>query len=132
MPKKEKQIYIITIIIILLLSLLKIYKCPFKYIFGISCPFCGMTRAFISLIKFEIAKSFYYHLLWPLVLIILIIYTLIELKIIKIKKKIIYILLYVFCIINLIYYFYRLFNNSNIVYFDFKKSLINKIIVNFF
>ncbi len=35
--------------------------CPLKYITGISCMGCGMTRAYISLLKMDIASAFYYH-----------------------------------------------------------------------
>lgn len=41
--------------------------CPIKYFFGISCPGCGMTRAYISVILLRFNRAFYYHPLWPLV-----------------------------------------------------------------
>ena len=128
MKNKEKKIVIIIIIIVIILAILNIYKCPIKHIFGLSCPLCGMTRAFLSLLRLDISKAFYYHLLWPVALLLLIFYILIERKIIRINKRTIYIVLYIICAINLIYYFYRLFNNSNIVYFRFEKSLIKRII----
>lgn len=46
-------------------------SCPIRAITNIPCPTCGMTRAFISLIKLDFIKSFYYHplliLVFPLV-----------------------------------------------------------------
>ncbi len=45
--------------------------CPIKYVTGISCPGCGMTRAYICLFHLDFAGAFYYHPLFfmpPLVL----------------------------------------------------------------
>ena len=36
-------------------------SCLYKHFFGIECPGCGMTRAFISLIKLDFKKAFSYH-----------------------------------------------------------------------
>ena len=40
--------------------------CPIKFLTGISCGGCGMTRAWIALLSLDIKKAFYYH---PLVLV---------------------------------------------------------------
>lgn len=37
------------------------YFCPSQVIFGLPCPACGMSRAFMALLAFDIRKSFYYH-----------------------------------------------------------------------
>ena len=36
-------------------------RCPIFYLFGERCPTCGVTRALISLLNFDIAGYFYYH-----------------------------------------------------------------------
>ena len=43
--------------------------CPIKYITGISCPGCGMTRAWLSLLlRGDLKAAFHYHpLFWILV-----------------------------------------------------------------
>lgn len=42
-------------------------NCIFKAIFGLPCPGCGMTRAWISAIKFNFADAFFFHpLFWIL------------------------------------------------------------------
>ena len=35
--------------------------CPIKFLTGISCPGCGMTRAVISLMTLRFADAWYYH-----------------------------------------------------------------------
>lgn len=43
----------------------KFYKCPIKWLFGMDCPGCGMTRAFKALIWLDIPSAFSYHPLFP-------------------------------------------------------------------
>lgn len=64
--------------------------CLFINIFGLPCPACGMTRAYISLVHLDIKRAFYYHpLFWSVPLILL------EYK----NKKLIYILGIIFIIV---------------------------------
>ncbi len=42
------------------------YKCPFKLLFDIPCPGCGMTRAYKALLQLDFVAAFEYHLLFPL------------------------------------------------------------------
>lgn len=35
--------------------------CPIKFLTGISCPGCGMTRAWISAFMLDFQSAFYYH-----------------------------------------------------------------------
>ncbi len=47
--------------------------CPIKYLTGISCPGCGMTRAWLSLLHFDFAGAFACHpLFWTLPFILLV------------------------------------------------------------
>ena len=41
--------------------------CPIKYLTGISCPGCGMSRAYFSLFRLDLNAAFDYHPLWPFV-----------------------------------------------------------------
>ncbi|MBQ8345020.1 MAG: DUF2752 domain-containing protein [Clostridia bacterium] len=38
--------------------------CPVKWLTGVSCPGCGMTRACLSALTFRFADAFSYHPLW--------------------------------------------------------------------
>lgn len=35
--------------------------CPIKFLTGISCLGCGMTRAWLSLVRFDFKSAFFYH-----------------------------------------------------------------------
>ena len=48
--------------------------CPIKFLTGISCMGCGMSRAWMAVLRLDIKKAFYYHPLFftpPLFLIII-------------------------------------------------------------
>ncbi len=64
-PIIKRLVFLGCIAVILILF----YKCPIKIIFGIPCPGCGITRAFLSLIRFDFKKAFEYHPLFPVVFI---------------------------------------------------------------
>ncbi len=66
--KKEKLIIGGAVILLGLMAFFGFYKCPFRFITGIPCPGCGMTRAFRELVKGNIRRAFYYHPLWPMAL----------------------------------------------------------------
>lgn len=42
------------------------YRCPVKLVFGIDCPGCGMTRAFLAALRFDYKAAFDYHPLFPI------------------------------------------------------------------
>lgn len=128
--KKQILIIIISLFILILLSLLGLYRCPFRYIFGIPCPLCGMTRAFISLLKLDIGKAFYYHAFWPVIVVLFILYFIFLFKNIKINKKMVFVL-DIIGILNLAYYFYRLFFLPGVLHIDFENSILYKILLIF-
>ncbi len=48
--------------------------CPIKFHTGVSCLGCGMTRAWISVLRLRFGEAFSFHPLWPLPLIWLIVF----------------------------------------------------------
>ena len=128
MNEKNNNIVIISLTVIVLLSIFEVYHCPIKTVIGLSCPACGITRAIISAVNFDFLSAFKHHLFWPIIPLSFLIYLFNKFKIIIINKKTLMINIYIICSLNTIYYFYRLFSNSNIVYFDFTESLIYKLI----
>lgn len=103
--------------------------CPIKYITGISCPGCGMTRALISLLKLDINKAFYFHPLFPLVIIFLIVYCFKS----KVNYKYYKCFIFIIVILFLIIYTYRLLDiNDTIVVFKPNDGLIARILHSLF
>ena len=51
-------------IFVIIAWILLFYRCPFKLIFGIDCPGCGMTRALISVLHLDFIAAFSYHQLF--------------------------------------------------------------------
>ena len=91
MKKKYFTMLVIPLIIIVI-SLLGLYNCPIRYIFGLTCPMCGITRAITSLLNFDIKGSFYYHAGWPIVVILVFLYILYIFDKFKFTKKTIFII----------------------------------------
>lgn len=78
-------VFILTGIVIIIISLFKSSSmCIFYNYTSIPCPACGITRAFKNLISFNITNAFWYHPLFPLVVLFPYIY-------IKKDKRLIYI-----------------------------------------
>lgn len=66
--KKEKRKELLSILVsILSVALLYLFfhitgiGCPIRFLTGISCPGCGMTRAVFSLLCLDPASAFHYH-----------------------------------------------------------------------
>ncbi|MDD7645970.1 MAG: DUF2752 domain-containing protein [Ruminococcus bromii] len=48
--------------------LVLIYHCPFRYLFGVACPGCGMTRALLAAVFSDFEAAFAFHPLFPLLI----------------------------------------------------------------
>ena len=99
--------------------------CPIKFLTGISCAGCGMTRAWICLVHLDIKGAFYYHPLFILPIIYFFLYLYKD----KMPHKI-----FVFAVasgiaIFLIIYIFRLHNPDDIVVnINIENGFIYKII----
>ena len=64
MKNRIKNVLILLILILFLLFVLNItVTCIFKSVTGISCPACGMTRAFISILHLNFLNAFLLNIL---------------------------------------------------------------------
>ena len=99
--------------------------CPIKYITGISCAGCGMSRAWIALLHFNIHEAFMYHPLFFLPPVV-VIFMLLKSKInIKIYKIIMFTMAGAFVIV----YLYRMFiGTGDIVVFEPQNNILFRII----
>lgn len=59
---KNICILIVLSLFLLMIELLPV-TCIFKQVTGISCPSCGMTRAFYSILKLDFLGAFQYNIL---------------------------------------------------------------------
>lgn len=99
--------------------------CPIKYITGISCAGCGMSRAWIALLHFNIHEAFTYHPLFflpPVVVIVMLLKSKINIKFYKI---------FMFTMVGafVIVYLYRMFiGTGDIVVFEPQNNILFRII----
>lgn len=83
--------------------------CPIKYITGISCAGCGMSRAWISVLRGDFRAAWNYHpLFWtiPMALAVWLIRQ-------RLNKKMLNISLFIFTAIFVIVYVYRLLDPAD-------------------
>ena len=103
--------------------------CPILYLTGISCAGCGMSRAWIRLLHLDFAGAFYYHpLFWiPAVAVILVPFWK------KIPKKVKNALITVACVLFIGVYIWRMIDNTDtIVVFQPQNGLIYRVFSYFF
>lgn len=97
--------------------------CPIKFLTGISCAGCGMTRAWIELCKLNFMKAFEYHPLFILPLIFVALYLIRNRMNIKVYKGLCIGFIAMFVVVYLI----RMFDMSDtVVVFDIKNGWIFK------
>lgn len=99
--------------------------CPIKYITGISCAGCGMSRAWIALLHFNIHEAFMYHPLFflpPVVVIVMLLKSKINIKSYKI-------FMFTMAGAFVIVYLYRMFiGDGNVVVFEPQNNIVFRII----
>ena len=86
--------------------------CFFRFFTGVPCPSCGMTRAFLSLLKLDFYRSFYYHPLLIPALITAFIAIHMDVPVFKFNKKVCTVYIWGFVAVFFAVYFFRFFMNS--------------------
>lgn len=128
-PKKNIISYIKLILIFIAICMFLHFTkigCPIKFLTGISCPGCGMTRAWLSVLHFNFSDAFYYHPLFWIVPIVL----LIEIFKEKIPKKLYKYLMFFNTTLILVVYIIRLLDNNNpIVSINIDRGVFFKIYI---
>lgn len=85
--RKKILLFLIITAVLGVLIITGIYQCPFRAILGIPCPSCGLTRSYLHAARLDFKNAFYYHPLWPVVGIALVIFLLYQFNIYKFSKK---------------------------------------------
>lgn len=102
--------------------------CPIKFITGISCPGCGMTRALFSLLRLDVKNAVYYH---PLVFVMPVIVIIILLRN-KLGRRLFKIFTVFFIVLFIAVYICRMADAGNsIVQINVRNGLIGRIVGHF-
>lgn len=99
--------------------------CPIKFITGVSCPGCGMTRAVLSALRLDFHMAFYYHplfLLAPVMFVLFIFQDYVKPRISKVIWGIIILLF------TITYLFRLFFVQNDVVSIDFNGGLVVKLL----
>ena len=91
--------------------------CPIKFLLGVSCPGCGMSRALFSAVRLDFSAAFAYHPMWitlPFFAFFLLLFYQ------KDNKRMFRATFFVFAALMIGVYVYRMVCNSNeaVVVFD--------------
>ena len=123
--KKDRKelICAVTAVVVLYTAMESIgITCPIKFITGISCAGCGMSRAWIAFLQLDMAKAFEYHpLFWlpPIAVIVLLCKSKINIKLI------IFTIILMFAIV----YICRLiWSGDDVVVFEPQNNILFRII----
>ena len=116
---------VLSVVILYIIFFVTGIGCPIKFITGISCAGCGMTRAYLSFLHLDFREAFHYHpLFWLPPVFLVILYKKNRMKP-SIYKFLIYTIVVLFCIV----YVYRLISNDNtVVVFRPQDNIVFRII----
>ena len=124
--ERKELICAVTAVVVLYTAMESIgITCPIKFITGISCAGCGMSRAWMAFFQLDMAKAFEYHpLFWlvPIAVIVLLCKSKINIKFYKI---------FMFSIAGafVIVYLYSMFiGDGNVVVFEPQNNILFRII----
>ncbi len=124
---KKKEFFALFFILagyILFLYITKI-GCPIRFLTGISCMGCGLTRACVSLLKGNLLEALVFH---PLVLLLPIIGILFYRELTHKEKRIDKILWSIIIILFVLVYLIRLACKSEVVQININEGVIYKIV----
>lgn len=128
MNRDRKNLFIFITSIIIIYGGLQVLgiTCPIKALTGISCPSCGMTRAWYNLLRLDFNKAFYYHPLFSFPLFFVIIYFFKD----KFSKNFLRFLFILGLLIIFIVYFMRMMDpKDRVVVFRPHESIIYRTFI---
>ncbi len=120
---KYLSLIVIFVLVILFLYITGI-GCPIKFVSGISCPGCGLTRAWLAFLHLDIKGAFYYHPLFFLVPFIIVLVICKD----RVNKRVYNILMCLMIMAYVIIYAIRLLQGSDIVVFKPYDNILFRLI----
>lgn len=130
--KDKRNLCVLILVLIVYVYIVNVTEigCPYRFVFGIPCMGCGMTRAFFAVLKCDLSGAIRYH---PLVLLLPVIFLLFIIHMSSnndIKHKKIYkigwgVVVVLFCIV---YFIRLLILDDPIIKIQIKDGLIYKIL----
>ncbi len=108
---KEALPAILAVVLVYFLFYISGVGCPIKYLTGISCMGCGMTRAYLALLRLDISGAFRYHPLWIIPVIAAVLFPFRK----KLSRKLIHFLLFTTIVLFSIIYLLRLWDPADTV-----------------
>ena len=99
------------------------YGCPIRWLTGVSCPSCGMSRAVGALLHFDFALVFHFHPLVYLLPVAFLVYLLRK----RIPRKVMIALCVLALLTMLVVYILRMTSGSEIVYAKFDTGAVYKL-----
>ena len=110
-------------LILVILSVYLLTGCPFRFLTGIPCPGCGMTRAVWALIRLDFSAAFRYH---PLVFLMPVYAALLPLSR-RISERYLYLILYISVFLFAGVYVLRLCRRDPTVIWNIREGLLFRI-----
>lgn len=124
---KLKDLGVFLLIVLLYIAVMSItgIGCPIRWFTGISCPGCGMSRAFFSLLHLDFAGAFRYHpLIYPVILFVP--YYFLGSEKTDRQKKVKKTLLILLAILAICLWIFRIFHEDSVVRIDLSNSVMIK------
>lgn len=124
MKKRKNEITVVVILFVywIFVSITHI-GCPIRFLTGISCAGCGMSRAIMAVVHLDFHQAFYYHPLYVLLPVIGIVVCFWE----RISPRVQRGLVYLTGILFIAVYIFRLVQGCEVVQIDLTQGLIYRL-----
>lgn len=122
--KKEAFVLLAGLGMVVLFTGISGIGCPIKWLTGVSCAGCGMTRAVFYAAQLQFGKAFYYHPLFWMMPFLALLYLFRDKLAAKVQKNIVWAVVACFAAV----YFIRLFGcDQEVVVADVSAGLLGRL-----
>lgn len=124
---KRKNILLGGLALLLLALVYRRIGCPIRFLTGISCLGCGMTRAWTRVLRLDFSGAFAYHPAWPIPLLFIGVYRWVR----PVSRRAYNVFLYVAAGIFVLTYAVRVWLHSPVVVFDPRSGFLYRVLAFF-